>query len=392
LNLFSQSLLLLRSFPRAFWIVVLASFINQMGNMAIVFLVLYLNLELHFGLMQASSGFVFFSVGMLASGMISGRLADKFSAPPIMMFSLLSSGSILLLLPHFYYYTSIVFLCLLLGLACGLYRPASQTYIGQLSLSQSHKLTFSCYRLAINLGMSIGPAMGGFIAYYSFAAIFIINGIFNIIAAAILSWGLTRLDWLRPNRIENIKSEKSLFYNISLWIFLCGIMPIIMIFAQHESTFAIFIQRDLHLTPRFYGLLFTLNTLLLVLFELPLNMITMKWSYYLSLILGGTCIALGFAGLYYATNSWHVIFLAVIWTIGEMIFYPATLNYITEISTEHNRGRYMSMYSTTTNMGLLLGPWLGAYIMETNGAYYLWLSCAIAGLVSANAFIFLKMK
>lgn len=387
---FSESYFQLKQLPKSFWIVMLASFINQMGNVGVIFLVLYLNTALNFSLMHASIGFVWFGVGMLFSGMFFGRFVNEYSLASVMIFSLLGSGVIFCLIILFHDLKKISGLCFVLGILLGVYRPASQTLVSQLSDPKTYKLTFSCYRLAINLGMSIGPAIGGFIAYYSFSAIYIINGFCNFIAAFVLWLGNSRLYRKCSNKKE--AQNKVVFSNkFSMWIFLFGALPIIMIFVQHESTFAVFIQHDLHLNLRFYGLLFTLNTILLILFELPLNILTLKWPNYVNLILGGALIATGFSGLYYAKESWHIILLVIIWTVGEMIFYPAALSYISEISIESHRARYMSMYATCTNLGLLFGPWLGASIMQINGARYLWLTCGLAGFVSITMFLFLRI-
>jgi len=373
----------IRSFPIAFWIVIAATFINQIGNMAIVFLILYLNDHLQFSLAHASFAFVTFSTGMLISGIVGGSLVDKFGAARMMTLSLFANGTVFVFFPIAHAYFNILFLCMLVGLAYGLYRPASQTFVSQLSVPGMYKLTFSVYRLVINLGMSIGPALGGYLAYYSFTSIFFVNGIANLIASAILFAGLFRSSWFKRRPTQPIViGFKWLLHDAALRLFVMGMIPIFMIFFQHESTLAIFLHRNLHFPMYFYGLLFSLNTLLIVFFELPLNVATMNWPYRLNLTLGSFFITAGFAGLYFATEQWHVILLAIIWTLGEMILYPAATSYIAEIAPESRRGSYMSMYSTCTNVGMLLGPWGGAIIMEKFGASSLWVLCGWWGLIA----------
>lgn len=368
-------------FPRGFWIVLAASFINQAGNMAIAFLVLYLHQKLHFNLAEASFAFASFSAGMLTTGMIGGSLTDRYGGARIMALSLLGSGLLFLCIPLLQEYMLLMLLCLLIGLAYGLYRPASQALVSQMSPPGMYKLTFSCYRLVINLGMSIGPAIGGFLAVFSFKVLFLANGAACLAAFLILYCGLRHSIWFKVHAAQkSVIGFRWLREDAALRLFLLGVIPVSMIFVQHETALPVFLRVNLQLPYSFYGLLFTLNTILLVLFELPLNIFTLQWPYALNLALGGLLIISGFAGLYFCTQQWQVLTLAVVWTLGEMIFYPAAASYIAEIAPEKRRGSYMSMYSTATNLGMLLGPVSGAGFMQYFGIEYLWLACGLLGL------------
>jgi len=393
MNLFRRAILHIRDLPSAFWTVIIATLMNQLGNMAFVFLVLYLSQKLNFSLPQASFAFAVFSASMLITGLIGGSLIDRVGAAKIMMGALLTNGIILLSFPFIHSYIPILFLCFLWGMTYGLYRPASQTLVSHLSSPGMHKITFSVYRLAINLGMSLGPAIGGYLALHSFASIFIANGCANILASLILFFGLTGSSWLhyKPARNEHYEfSLKWVKHDAGLRIFLLGLIPVTMIFFQHESTLAVFLNRDMHLSLSFYGWLFTINTLMIVFFELPLNMATLNWPYRINFILGSIFISLGFAGLLFAYNAYHIIALTMTWTLGEMILFPAASSYIAEIAPEAQRGSYVSLMSASSNLGLLLGPWCGAVVMAHLGANGLWTICGFWGVISIIIFSYLR--
>lgn len=390
MGVFRESFSHIRKLPPAFWIVIAATLINQMGNMAFVFLVLYLTQHAGYSLAQASFAFATFSASMLVSGLCGGSAIDKFGATPVMIVTLLINSVVLLIFPLATAYLFILSLCVLWGAAFGLFRPASSTLISHLSTAGLHKITFSVFRLAINLGMSVGPAVGGYLAYYSFNAIFITNGIANALGAVILLLGLWSTVWLRyrptqttPTRLFNIKWLKE---DKALRLLVIGMIPVAMVFFQYESTMAVFLSRDLHFALSFYGLLFTLNTILIVLFELPLNIITLNWSYRINFMLGAVFLTAGFFGMLFAETQGYVIFLAVLWTIGEMLLFPAANSYIADIAPAAERGSYMSLFSTASNVGMLLGPWLGAIVMEKWGANGLWIACGVWGLLSVYIF------
>lgn len=382
----------IRNFPMAFWVVILATLLNQIGNMAFVFLILYLSQHLHFGLTQASLAFAAFGGAMLAASMIGGSLIDRFGAVRMQIGSLIANGLILIVFPLGQHFFPIIIMCLIWGFASGLYRPAAQTFISYLSKPGINKISFSIYRLALNLGMSIGPALGGYLASRSFPAIFVVNGITNLLASAILIKGLVRTEWfnlrssLKPKIELNLKWLK---HDHALRIFVLAMIPVSMIFFQAESTLGIYLHEDLHYPLTFYGWLFTINTLMIAFFELPLNIATISWPYRMSMMIGTVLLSLGFLGYGFASNVWPLILLTMCWTLGEMILYPAASSYIADIAPEERRGSYMSFYSTCSNMGMLFGPLTGGIVMDQFGSQFVWIICGLWGLVSLILFYYL---
>ena len=396
MNIYREMKTHIRNFPAAFWVVIGATLINQAGNMALVFLVLYLHQALHFSLALSSFSFAVNSIGMLVSGLIGGTIIDRTGAARLIPISLFANGLGLMIFPFLHHYPSILLLCFFWGFCFGLFRPASQTFVSQLSTPGIHKITFSIYRLAINLGMSVGPAIGGYLAYHSFSAIFFANGTANLLAATVFLFGLSRTHSFQPmqkNLARKIElSVKWIKHDAALRIFVLGMLPVGIIFFQHESTLAIFLNRDLHFPLSFYGLLFTINTLMIVFFELALNVATMHWTYRTHFFLGTFFITLGFAGLLFASQEWHVVLLTISWTLGEMIFFPSASSYIAEIAPESLRGSYMSVFATCSNLGMLLGPWGGALVMQQWGAHGLWLACGLMGIIGMLIFYSLKER
>lgn len=390
---FKTSLINIQKLPSSFWVVIAATVINQLGTMALVMLVPYLSFHLKLSLAQASFSYGICTFFILVSGVIGGGLADRFGPHIIMMLALLFTGVILLVFPLMHHSWQIHLLCMFWGFFIGLYRPASQTFVSSVSPIGSYKLTFSIFRLAINLGMSIGPAVGGYVAMHSFPVIFIANGIANVIGAIVLLGGLlhSRISGnhqgLEGQYNTGIRSLKTDF---TLRLIILGMIPITMVFFQHSSTLSIFLANSLHLPLSFYGLLFTVNTLMIVFFELPINIATTHWSGRRCLMVGAAFITLGFGGFLFAHFAWEVIFLTIVWTIGEMILMPSATSYIAEIAPLTGRGGYMSLYSTSTNLGMFIGPWAGGLMMQYFTARGLWVGCIILGLISF--FTFAKLR
>lgn len=392
--MFKKTLNEIRHFPLSFWIVIAATLFNQIGNMVFVFLLLYLTLYLKFSLTAASFAFAINSLGMIIGGLLGGPLSDRFRADRVMIYGLLANGLMLFVFFFLKNYFAILVTCILWGFVFGLFKPATQTLVSFIIPMPLHKVAFSILRLGINLGMSIGPALGGYLAAHSFPAIFIINAIMNIVAAMILIIGFK---YVKTNFIQETKRKidlglRWLKQDVVLRLFVLGFIPVSMVFFQHESTLSIFLNDQLHFSLSFYGLLFTINTLIIVFFELPLNIATLNWPARRNLMIGSFLITAGFAGFYFATLQIHVILLTIVWTIGEMILFPSATAYAAEIAPLEHRGSYISLYNTSFNLGILLGPLLGGLIMSHSSAHVLWMVCGVWGLISVVMFWLLPEK
>ncbi len=151
-------------------------------------------------------------------------------------------------------------------------------------------------------------------------------------------------------------------------------IPILMVFFQIEGTLPLWVVRDLGLGSRFFGLLFTVNTLVIVVLEVPLNLAMSHWPHHRLLLLGSLCLAAGFGLMAWATGYTLLILTTVIWTFGEMILFPAVSDAVATLAPPDRRGEYMGLLSFTFAAGLALGPWLGVLAYAQLGPRVVWCS------------------
>jgi MFS family permease len=149
------------------------------------------------------------------------------------------------------------------------------------------------------------------------------------------------------------------------------------------STMPLFLVHDLHLSEATYGLLFTVNTLLIVFLEVPLNTATAHWPNARTLTLGAILCGLGFGALAFAWDIWTVAATVVIWTFGEMFFFPGMAAYLTDIAPPARRGEYMGLSQMVMGLAFTIGPWAGTATLARFGGRTLWLGTFALGLAAA---------
>ncbi len=164
-------------------------------------------------------------------------------------------------------------------------------------------------------------------------------------------------------------------------------LPVCVIFFQHISSMPLYIVNELGFTPRTFGLLFSLNCLLIVVFEIPLNAATAHWSHRRTLALGAILSGAGFGAMAFARDIWSLAVTVVIWTFGEMLFFPSSAAYATDIAPDARRGEYSGLYTMVFSIAFGVGPWAGTVVLERAGARVLWGATFLLGAIAAAVFV-----
>jgi MFS family permease len=143
------------------------------------------------------------------------------------------------------------------------------------------------------------------------------------------------------------------------------------------------VVNHLHLTPAMFGLIATINTLLIVAVEIPLNHATSAWSHRRTMVLGALCTALGFGLIGLATGFPMLAATTVIWTVGEMITSPGISAYVADIAPPARRGEYMGLFTMTWSVSFIVAPWAGTQLLAHVGPRLVWPVLAGLGVLSA---------
>lgn len=370
----------------------LAFFVNRAGNMALPFLMIYLTKQLGFSAATAGTLVSFYGIGALVIAPVSGWLSDRFGEKKIMLGSLFSSGVLLLFYPYAKTYLSLLLLTLAWAVSVESFRPAAFSYLAEIVTPKDRRSAYALCRLAINLGMSFGPAFGGFLATQSFFTLFWVDGLTTITAGIVIALGISPI--VKPTGTEHhgffIHSFLVALRNRPLVYLVIALIPIMLVFFQNDSSVPLFITRDLKLKEATYGLIFTLNTILIILFELPLIHATRHWPHHKSLSWGACFTSLGFGMMAFCDSFEKVMLTVVVWTLGEMLLFPALNTYVAEIAPSGRRGSFMALYNAGFSICQILAPTLGALVWQGFGAKVLWLFCWGIGMLSGLLFWFCR--
>jgi predicted MFS family arabinose efflux permease len=165
------------------WMLALVMLINRSGAMVIPFLGVYMINHLSFSLEDTGTVLSCFGIGAVAGSFAGGWLTDKVGHFKVQLFSLILTVPMFFLLPELNTVMKLAVGVFMLSLISETFRPANSVSIAYYSKPDNIIRSFSLNRMAMNLGFSIGPALGGFLAAISYTFLFYGNAIAAFLSA-----------------------------------------------------------------------------------------------------------------------------------------------------------------------------------------------------------------
>lgn len=379
----------LRGLPAAVWILAGTLLVNRVGSMILPFLVLYATRERGFSAEQAGLAVTFFGLGTMLASPLAGRLADRFSPLTIMKTSLVAGGIAAMAIPAAKSFAAVAVGVFVWAVLSESYRAPGLAIIGELTPPGERKTAFALVRLAVNLGLSIGPVVGGILAERSFVALFVVDGGTSVAAGIVLVAFAGRM--ALPSRITPAAGSSAApmfgaFRDQRYLFFLVAMVPILCVFFQSFGGMALYVVRDLDVSTSVYGLLLAINTVLIVFLDVPINAATAGWPHRRALFLGSVLVGVGFGGLLFARTIPAIAATVVAWTFGEIFLFSPLNALATELAPASRRGEYMGLFQMAFSAAFLIGPALGVLVLERFGPAALWGGC-LALAIAAGALL-----
>ncbi len=356
------------------WWLSLITLINRAGTMVIPFLSLYLTKDLQLSLIEIGWIMTCFGTGSLLGSWLGGKLTDKIGYYKVMYSSLIATGFgfiILQFLDTFLSFSIGIFIIMILA---DTFRPATFVALNSYSKPENKTRSVTLIRLAINLGFSAGPAVGGIIiTTIGYQGLFWVDGITCLLASVLL---LYTLNPKTTKTLDNhiVENPVSVYRDKTFWIFFFAMVLFGISFLQFFSTVPLF-YKEMHALSEFdIGLILGLNGLVIFIFEMPLvkYLEDSSFSMVKLILIGAILTALSFAVFNFTSWTGIVIISMLLMTIGEMISFPFSNAFALQRSQKGNPGEYMALYSISFSVSHIIGHNSGMQLVSYIGYTYTW--------------------
>ncbi len=360
--------------PRAVWALEIGGVVNSFGN-GFVYPFLFIYLHNVRGFALGISGLVVATnagVALLA-GTPGGAAADRFGAKRTLAVSLALLATAFALFPLVRTPWHAFCLAALVGLANGVFWPSYHTLLAALA------------------GLIAVTAHPG-----TFTALFLVD-------AATYAAFLALLAVVPGGRPRGEDRPGATGYRAAVrdrvFLALLGLNVVFVTtgYAQLE-TLPVFAKNQAHVTERAIGLVFLVNSLVIVLAQLPvtrlvegrrrmamLALMTVLWASAWLLVFG--------AGAWLSTVAAAAVIVLAggVFAIGECLQGPTQQALIADLAPENLRGRYMALSTSSWSIGWIAGPALGAYVLQLE-PLALWPTAAALCLAAGAGALLLERR
>jgi len=379
--------------------VVGVSFVDGVGGkMLFPFFSLYITEKFGVGMTQAGIILGIFSIFGLIGGVIGGALTDRFGRRKLILFGLVFSAGSTLALGFVNELAVLYPLAAIIGLLSDIAGPAHQAMIADILPEKQRAEGFGIMRVVGNLSWIIGPTIGGFVAYYSYLALFVTDAIISCVVAVLFFLLIpeTKPQTITEESGESIFSTFRGYFQVLrdrafvAFIFAATLMG--LVYLQMYNSLSVFLRDSHGITPQGYGFLLTSSAITVILFQFWTTRRIKSKPPFLMMALGTLFYMVGFSMFGVVSAYWLFASAIVIITIGEMIIMPTSQALAANFAPEDMRGRYMAVFGLTWMVPATLGPGAAGVILDNYNPNLLWYIGGVLCLVSALAYYVLHLR
>ncbi|WP_431824956.1 MDR family MFS transporter [Burkholderia sp. F1] len=379
--------------PLLVWLLIVGTgFVVMARAMSLPFLAIYLHERM--GLDAATIGLLLGTGALVGTfgGFFGGHLSDVLGRRKVLTGCLLVSSLSFVAL-HFAASAWQVFIAnLFINLASSFYEPVSKAAISDNLPPEQRLSAFARRYVAINVGFAIGPLLGASLGLLDKSPVFLITGAVYLLFSIAIHAITARLAFGRAPH-EAAASDLPLSAKLCivgtdrrLVLFTAGSMLAIAVHGEMSVTFSQYLIGAFDDGLKMFAWLMSANAITVVASQPFLNRVGERRGPFASLTLGAILLAIGAAGFANSPNMIALVASMIVFTWGEVLLIPSEYAVLDSITPEPLRGIYYGAHSLS-NVGNLLGPWLGGLVLLHYGGAAMFYGMGFVALLSLLTFV-----
>lgn len=384
---------LYRGLPKPVYALFIATIMNGLGIFVYPFMVLLLTQRL--GYSDAWAG-MFMSLAALAylpGSFVGGKLADKIGRKKVMIYSQVLA-SIMFIVCGFLGTSHLVPLFIFFNLMFdGATDPARSALMTDITTQENRQVSFSLNYLGYNIGFSLGPVIAGVLFYTAPEWLFFGNAIATLLS---ITWVAFTVPESKPDQqaIEaSFNTDSTEKAHAGGWISALLSRPRLLILALCITFFSFSYSQTLFALPLYttslygkagatlYGSIMSLNAIVVVASNAFLVMALRRYHPLRNIAIAGLLYTIGFSCMGLIQAPIWLYFLAVVFTLGEVIDATNTHYYIANNTPISHRARFSAVLPVIMGTGHAIAPLIGGQISSRYGLDILWLIVGVTSIV-----------
>jgi MFS family permease len=381
--------------PRNVWILQAGGLANMFGNGVIgPFLIIYLHnvrgISLGIaGLVVASN-----SAAGLVSGFVGGALSDRLGPRRVLSAALVLMAVAFALFPLIRAPWQAFGLNVLVGLGSGSFWPSQSTLLSSLTPKDRRHTAFAQQRMTMNLGIALGGLVAGAIARTdnpgTFTFLFLLNAVTFLVFVAVLRL-VSAPRYVEahhePGRYVDVLRNGVFLRFIVLNVIFIGAGIAVM-----SELLPPFAKNVAHVSEPAIGVLWFVFSGAVALGQLPIVKLVegkrrLRGLALMGVLWAGTFLAVLAGGTWFSGTQAALIFGVAVagFALGECLHGAIYAPLAVDLAEPRILGRYMAFSSFSWQLGWLIGPAAGGFVLQSEPRALWPAAAAICLLASAYA-------
>lgn len=390
-----------KGLPKSIYIIFFAQIINRFGDFVLPFLSLFLVKKLGLSYQSAGIAVMLTSLSTIPGSFAGGKLADHFGRKKAYAIFQLSAAVCLFFCAFIESAQAIIILICMSSFFNGGVRPIISAIITDILPAEKRQTGFSLSYLGINLGVSLGLIVAGFLFNHYIPLIFIGDAITSLIAVTLV---LTNIRETMPdysdnkNISEEERSEKGNVFSVllrrpKLIAFLLINIVLSAVYTQHTFSMPMMLDSIFGSSGAGnYGIVMSFNAVTVITMTMLISHAIRKWKPLSAIAMSGLLYAAGFGMITFIRSMPLFILSTIIWTIGEIMIVTNFGVYIANNTPQNYRARFNAVSSLSWAIGGALGTSLVGRYMDHFGVQAVWPLAFFLGLIGAAGMYMLKIR
>ncbi|MBF2064525.1 MAG: MFS transporter [Calothrix sp. C42_A2020_038] len=381
------------------WILAIGRFLSEVGTgftlfYAPIFFVNQVGLSATFVGLAIGFG----SVAGIFGRILGGSLADspRWGRRNTL---LLATGTAVIgssVLAMTYSFITLVIGNLIYGFGTGLYWPATEAVVADLTISSNRRLSFAITRLADNLGMGMGIILAGVVVgtTRNYRILFIADAI-SFLVFFLVIWIAINETLIFENRDEKnqyLSAWLAALQNRQLGIFVVVNILFTTYISQLHSTLPLYFKNYIYIQGKInvfseidISSLFAWHLIVAIFAQLPIARILNRFSHTQALSISALVWAIGF-GLVWQTGALASREIAIValsvFAIAIVSYTPYAVALVSDLAPKSQRGVYLSINSLCWACGYFIGPAIGGWVLDNRIANTYWICLAASVIIT----------
>jgi len=374
--------------------------VNAFGNgIVLPFLIIYLHNVRGIPLGLAGLAAATQSASALCSGFLAGTLSDRIGPKRVLIGALCVMTVAFLLMPGIRVAWQAFALYVVWGAGSGCFWPAQSALLAALAPPGRRPGAYALQRLAMNLGVAVGGVVAGLIASVahpsSFTVLFVVNG--ATFVAYVLVLTRVRAPELHPDRAEgrwrDVTRDRT-FVGFSLLnaTFMASSIALMV------ELLPAFAKNVAHVNEREIGVIFALDSIGIVIFQLPLVKLAegrrrMRGLALMGVLWSVALLGVWAGGQWFAATAAAAVFAAamLVFALGEALHGAIHAPLSADLAPPQLVGRYLALASLSWQAGWIVGPAVGGTFLQ-HDPLLLWPAAAAVNLLCAGGALALERR